>query len=390
MKGKLTWQEIKEKYSGLKKGLKKGGTWTIANLAIRRELNDWDTIIVIIGQRGAGKSNLGLKIISNWLEIKKEEGMIDGVNWKKYWKENFALSTIDAIEKYRKLKERSFLFIDEGADVAYSSDTMTLLVRNLIKLLAKMREKKIFTIICLPFLDMLTKRVLEMTHLLIVVPYRFKDLWSYAFVYARNPNPLVSGDGYGFDKAKKILEKGLRLDYMMSERWVVYKGEKIREVYPKMMFRKLMSLPSFKMMFRYRPVKKELENAYKKYVKSKILNQELHTDLVPRSKFAKLEYMYNTLLYNLYEKDGKSLKQLERLHIDKFGNILLSAGTIKKRLDKMAMTEKPLSEDIIKEKIFEEEIEESDIFVSGASESPNAVVNGESKRNKTEKQIHTS
>ena len=95
--------------------------------------------------------------------------------------------------------------------------------------------------------------------------------------------------------------------------------------------------------------------------------------------------MYNTLLYNLYEKDGKSLKQLERLHIDKFGNILLSAGTIKKRLDKMAMTEKPLSEDIIKEKIFEEEIEKSDIFVSGASESPNAVVNGKSERNEAEK-----
>ena len=359
MKSKLTWQEIKEKYSGLKKGLKKSGAWTIANLAIRRELHDWDTIIVIIGQRGAGKSNLGLKIVKSWLEIKREEGMIDSINWKKYWKENFALSTLDAIEKYRKLEDRSFLFIDEGADVAYSSDAMTILVRNLIKLLAKIREKKIFTIICLPFLDMLTKRVLQMTHLLIVVPYRFKNLWSYAFVYARNPNPLIGGDGFGFDKAKKILERGLTLDYTMSERWVIYKGQRIREIYPRMLFRKLAGLPSFKLMFRYRPVKKELEEAYKKYVKSKVMNQEFHTDLVSRLKFEKLEYMYNTVLYNLYTKDGKSLKQLERLHIDKFGNVLLSAGSIKKRLERIEAMEKSPDREIIEEKVFAEEEEET-------------------------------
>lgn len=311
--------------------------FTIANMAVRRERNDKDMIIVIIGDRGSGKSTLGLKILDSYLTIKKEMGLIDKISWKHYFKHNYAITTPDAIKKYKNLESGSFLAIDEGGDVAYSGDAMTKLSKELIKLVAKIREKRIFTVICLPYKEMLSKKLLKMTHNLIVVPYRYEKLWAYAFVYSKSNNVFLEGDGYGIDRVKKMLESGMKYDYNMDRRKVIYRGEEISELYPKFVFRKLARIPSFKMMFRFKDVNPQLRAMYLKYVKNKLISGQANFELVPKSKFDQLNWKYETLIWNLYMKGGLKKAQIERAHYDKFGNKLSGTHQINQILDRMSV-----------------------------------------------------
>ena len=72
---------------------------------------------------------------------------------------------------------------------------------------------------------------------------------------------------------------------------------------------------------------------------------EDENDFISLAKFRKLQWRYNALMRNLYVKDGKTLAQLERLHIDKFGNRLSGRDSIRRLLDSIESTSEISSED---------------------------------------------
>jgi hypothetical protein len=318
-----------------KVGLGKAGTATLANIAIRREFTNRDNIHIIIGDRGEGKSCYGLKEIYDYLRIKKEMGLIDKITWKRYFKDYFALTTTDANEKYKSMGDEpdKFMFWDEGENIAYSADGVTKRVKLLVKTLAKARKKKIFTVVCLPYYEMLKKEVLKMAHTVSVIPYRVDFKYAYSFVYVKIGNVMKKGDGFGFDEAQKWMGKNLKNDSVKSSRQVKYKGGVFTEKYPKFVFRKLRMIPSYTMEFRWKNIPAKLEAMYNREVKDKLMVAEDENDFVSLAKFNKLNYRYNALMHNLFIKDGKTLAQLERLHIDKFGNRLSGRDGIRRLLD---------------------------------------------------------
>lgn len=313
---------LKESILSTRRDLKKRFTFEwLAKKIIERQHYQKDTIIIVIGDRGAGKSNWGLKLLRPYIKLrKKEEAARPGNHKFKWsWKDNFPLSRTHAL-KMGSVLVRSFVCHDEGGDQFYTQEGIKKAQRDLVKFMNKDRSKLNLKIIIWPDPFTLDPKVINMAHLLIIVPYRYRDVCSFAFIYGRNPNPLTY-DKFGIIKIRKRLEAPTKSSvYMqmptMDATVKIRHGNKSIDIpYPKNLFKFLRTIPTFMKSHRYGPVDKRFENAYINNVKDKVFDNEDDDKYIPYATYNKLKEQYEVLLYNLYTRNDMSYAQLERLHI---------------------------------------------------------------------------
>ncbi len=306
----------------------------MAQKIIDRQNHTKDTIIIIIGDRRAGKSNWGLKLIRAYIRLRKR--MDPTFKWS--WRENFpqtrSMSRNTAARLYR-----SFIFHDEGGDQFFNQETLKRAQRDLVKFMNKSGARLHLTIVIWPDPFTLDPRVINMAHLLVIVPYRYREVCSFAFIYGRNPNPLTY-DKFGIIKIRKKLESPTKTNLnvqlpAMNDKLKIVHGSAAMEIpYPRNLFRFLKSMPTFMKSHRFGKVDARFEESYKKNVKEKELVDEEDDNVVPKFMYEKLKDQYGTLLYNLVRRADMSYAQIERLHISPVdGTHLKSTQGIKSLID---------------------------------------------------------
>ena len=302
----------------------------LAGLVMRRQKIGKDSIVVISGTRRNGKSNWSLGLIKEYIAKRKAES--PDFTWS--WEDNFAKTRSEAMEKIMKLPARSFIVYDEGGDTMLSSDAVTRWQIELVKFLLKCGIKELLVIIVIPDIHLLSKRILNMAILLILVPYRYEYICSFAFIYGRNPNDWVT-DKFNIERVKMIFRsrktpKSAHIPALDGRIYIIRGGKKTEVPYPKGMFKFYMSIPNFLHIHRFMAVNKRFENQYLKHVKSKLLERGETEEFVNISDFRRLQHRYGMLLYNLNTRQGLNIAQIERLHQDNMtGKLLSRRETIK-------------------------------------------------------------
>lgn len=306
----------------------------LAQCIIKRQKQDKDTIMIVTGERRNGKSNWALKLVQQYISQRKKEAP----DFKWNWNDNFPKTRQEALDNIESIPDNSFVVYDEAGDIMYSADTLNALNKKLVKFMAKSGKKGLLTIIVLPDIFMLDKKILNMALFLIAVPYRYKKVCSFAFMYGRNPNPLTQ-DKFGLQRIKRMFEskKGVPLTSRMptmTGKMSVVIDNKMEEIpYPKSLFTFLRSLPTFIHWHRFGKVSQRFEDAYKKNVKDKQLSMQDEFNFISYAEYNVIRTRYDTLLYNLNRKQELSYAQLERLHRNFRGIRLMNATTIRKRIE---------------------------------------------------------
>lgn len=311
-------------------------TW-MAKEVIKRQQDDKDTIIVVAGERRNGKSNWALKIIAKFI---KEKRKLDP-NFEWSWKENFPLTRSMAMDNVENIEEGGFICYDEAGDVMYRGDTLSVMNKKLIKFMSKSGKKQLLTLIVLPDIFLLDPKILNMAHFLVAVPYRFKKICSFAFIFGRNPNTFVK-DKFGLEMIvrqfqSKKTKRALRMAQMRGKIKVTVDNEKVEIPYPQDLFAFLRSLPTFLHWHRFTKADKSFEDRYIKNVKNKQLAARDEMNYVKESDFKKLKNRYETLMYNLYVRQGMTYAQLERMHMNEVGKRLVNAQSIRKSIESTAV-----------------------------------------------------
>jgi len=304
----------------------------IQHIIMRQEMQK-DTIIAICGDRGQGKSNYGLKIVSGF--IREKHIMDPGFKWS--WEKNFAKTPAEAPKKAAALPDRSFIVMDEAADIAYRGDANTIKTKNLVKFFNKSREKLLLTLWILPDIYQLNPKILNMCIMMIIVPYRYKDVCSSAFIIGRSPNALTQ-DKFGLDRIQRILNSrrmspaihSASLDGIAR----IKRNDKMIDIpFPKQLFRFYRSLPGFKYSHWFMRANRRFEDLYKKHVKSKqLMAHDIEEKYVRKKFYDQTKKRYDTVLYNLYEKHGMSYQQISNLHLDENGQVLVGRDNVARRI----------------------------------------------------------
>jgi hypothetical protein len=307
---------LKENLLTTREELKKRFTFEwLAGKIIERQQYFKDTIIIIIGDRGAGKSNWGLKLIRAYIKLRR----VGDPKFKWSWKNNFPLTRTQA-RKMGSILVKSFVCHDEGGDQFYTQEGIKRAQRDLVKFMNKDRSKLNLKIIIWPDPYTLDPKVINMAHLLVMVPYRYRNVCSFAFIYGRNPNPLTY-DKFGIMKIRKRLDSPTKTSVYMQQPTmdatvkIRHNNRDMEIPYPKQLFKFLRTVPTFMKSHRYGPVDKRFEQAYINNVKDKVFDNEDEDRYVPIMTYNKLREQYEILLYNLYVRNDMSYAQLERLHI---------------------------------------------------------------------------
>lgn len=291
----------------------------LAERVIRRQKYGKDTIIIITGPRRAGKSNWGLKLVRAYIKARRKIEKDAGRSFRWAWDKNFPLTREQAVKQASNLVE-SFQFFDEAGDQFYTQETMKRAQRKLIKFMNKSGERRNLTLVVWPDLFTLDPKIINMAQLLVIVPYRFRDICSFGFIYGQVANPLTY-DKFGIIKLRKKLEAPTKSSFytkvgsLDGKMQIAHNNEQIIVKYPDKLFKFLRSIPSFQKSHRFRPVDKRFEQAYIKNVKSKQLTARDTDRYVPRNTYNKLKNRYETVLFNLYTRGDMSYAQLHRLHI---------------------------------------------------------------------------
>jgi len=322
----------------------------IAKDIIQRQRDDKDTIIYISGDRRNGKTTWGLKLLRAFIEEKKR--LDPDYSWN--WQDNFADNTEDATKKYRVIQQGSFIFIDEGDEVLSTGDANTSYQKRLIKVMNKVGERNLLCIINHPNFFGLKKEVRNMATLAVMIPYRYKKVCAFAFIYGRNQNP-INDDKFAMELKKKSYKRSKVSKKLFNSELdgnikVWYQGEDrdelvdfgaeiiderfIRIPYPKTMFNDLANMPTFLFMMRYTKVNQRFYDEYKIKVKKRIVEQDTSLSRkVSRAEYDKMYLRLRTLLTNLFIIDEKKPRVLERYLIDHEGRRLLSAPTIQRMIE---------------------------------------------------------
>jgi len=314
----------------------------LAQKVIDRQKVGKDCIIIITGDRRGGKSNWMLKLILRYIELRKNEDK--EFTWS--WKTNFPHSRAKAEEYASTLPNKSFIVYDEAGDFYYRQDTNKKAQRDLIKFMNKSGVKLHLTVLVWPDLYTLDPKLLNMAHLLVIVPYRAGNVCSFGFIYGRSNNPL-NYDKFGIEKVRKHFSSKsasikAQLPTMSGTMNINDDGKDVEIKYPEDLFNSLKGMPTFLKMHRFNPVEAEFEKAYIKNVKNKALMAHKEEDeYVSAIEFNRVRNQYRTLLYNLHSRGDMSLAQIERLHMDKWGNLIRRIPAIKRDIESIRVTEKP-------------------------------------------------
>jgi hypothetical protein len=314
----------------------RAGSFSFNNLAghiVKRQRVDKDTIIAVCGDRGQGKSNWMLKIITAYIKLRR----MDEPDFKWSWKKNFALTPSEAPKKAAELPSMSFEVMDEGGDIAYRGDANTIKTKNLVKFFNKSREKLHLTIWVIPDIFQINPKILNMCIMLVIVPYRYEDTCASAFYYGRSPNALTQ-DKFGLQRIKKYLESrkaspAINNGALDGIAKIERGGKKVDIPYPKHLFRFYKSLPGFKYSHWFGAADKSFEDRYKRHVKSKqLMAHDIEEKYVRRIFYEQNKKRYDTVLFNLHEKQGLSYQQIANLHLDENNQVLTSRDNIARRI----------------------------------------------------------
>lgn len=314
----------------------------LANRVITRQHNDKDSIIIIIGDRGEGKSNWGLKLINAYIKLRIIEEKAIGKKYTWSWRDNFPLTRTSALDMGRNLF-KSFICHDEGGDQFYTAETLKRAQRELVKFMNKDRAKLNMKLIIWPDPFTLDAKVINMGNLMVICPYRYRRICAWAFLY-RKTGTVLSYDRFGILKIRKKLESPTKAPKFtqtpgISTMNIKYQNKVLAVSYPKNIFKFLKTIPSFAMVHRYSAVNKRFEDAYKKNVKDKQLEDQDADNYVPKVVHDGLNRKYGILLRNLVAKSEMSYAQLERLHIDpKDGVHLRSVPAMKRHINEIEAT----------------------------------------------------
>lgn len=111
--------------------------------------DDWDYLLVIVGDTGTGKSRFALQLLETWIKL---------ILKKKVTKETakfLASNYKDWMDNFDEMKAFDMNINDEGSVTLDSKDFMTRISKDLTKMFNIFRAKKYFSVIVLPsFFDL--------------------------------------------------------------------------------------------------------------------------------------------------------------------------------------------------------------------------------------------
>lgn len=323
--------------------------YNFAKLVIKRQTEkNAGTNVIIYGATRTGKTNLGFRIIIPYLFLMKKlhkAGLSDWKvpkSWKELYKNYFALTCSDMADKLKNNPDRSFNFVDEGDDLFSWTGQLEREQRELTKLILKAGFKKLLNLTVVPSMSLFSKNILSQGHYLFVIPREpdLKENCNYAYLFRNYENPIMrEKNPFGYS----IIEKTVLKQKVYTK----------RDNFENLLKRN----PCYVTRVKFRPIDNKIYELYEKIVKSPLFegNNERH-DTVSYARFKKLEYMFNTVLHNLYTKEGFSVARIEKNFIDKFGNFIIGKPHIQRVLNKMSGLEiKPTLTD---KDVFEEEKKE--------------------------------
>lgn len=302
-----------------------------ARIIIKRQKEkEADTFIIIYGQPRTGKTNLGFNILIPFLIFKRrlfrlgKDSWEVPKTWKRLLKEFFSTGAEDMTQKIKGNPDGSFEFVDEGIDVVSWHHQMEKEQQDLVDLLQKSGKKKILTILITPNMGLLTKAILARARYLFIIIDEPSKGTNYALLFKNYDNPILA-ENYPFglkDMIKDLLKKPKLGEKRVFENYVLGKDRFVGKV-------------SFK------KIDQKLYNLYEKIVKDpSIMATRKKGMRISYSRFIKLQYAFDTLIYNLAKRDGKSISQIKTLLIDKFGFQLVSPELIRDHLSKTSVLEK--------------------------------------------------
>jgi len=299
-------------------------------VAYRQKHKESDTFIIIYGRRRTGKSTLGLQLLRRYLKVKNKQYREKKTTWKpehrwaQHFQKYFAGDAMDMLKKIKSLPEESYVFVDEGVDVASWQHAMETEQKNLKELILKAGKRKLLTIFITPSLRLLSKDILAQAHYMLLIDSEPRDDKNVAHVLSNYDDPvLAENNPFGLYPIIKRITR--------AKRHV-----------PGMLYNLISSSDSYVGSLVYKRLDTRIYELYDALVKEPLIyRQRQRTKYVSKALYDKTNYVLNTVFYNLYTKDNKSLAQLERLATDKFGNTLLSSSTIKRRINQMAEATRP-------------------------------------------------
>jgi len=305
-----------------------------------------DTFVIIYGLPRTGKTTLGFNLLIPYLRLKKKLYKEGKSKWKieSRWSfifdKYFASSCEEMHKKIKNNENGSFIFIDEGTDVMSWHSMMTKEQQDLLELLQKTGAKSIFTIFITPSLSLLTKDILTRAHYMFIVPSEPSKKYNTAMLLKNYTVPFLAEKyPFGLKNIIKAVEKYPQL------------------IKDKNRFRNyLHTQDRFIGEYKFSQINQKLYDLYVKKVKMPaMLRTRKKRRMVSYTKYFKLKYMFDTILFNLYTKDNKSIAQINRLLIDKFGSELASRNLIQNHLDSMTNIQIRPKELDEKEEILEKE-----------------------------------
>lgn len=304
--------------------------YNFVKLIIKRQTKkNAGTNVLIYGATRTGKTTLGFRILIIYLTLMKELYKRKLSEWKvpKSWKtlfiNFFALNCGDMMDKLKKNPDRSFNFVDEGDDLFSWTGQLEREQRELTKLILKAGFKRLLNITVVPSISLLSKNILSQGHYLFIIPKEpnLKDNSNYALMFRNFENPILrEKNPFGFFAIERIVNK--------------------QKIYAKRdNFESLLKRsPCYVTTVKFKPINSRIYELYEKIVKSPLFEGDMERkhDVVSYARFKKLEYMFNTLLHNLFTKEDFSVARIEKNFIDKFGDCINTKARIQRALNIMA------------------------------------------------------
>jgi len=328
-------------------------------IIIKRQMEkSSDTFMIIYGARRTGKSTLGMQLLRRYLKLKRkiadklaqlpEDELTDSwrnykknYNWKppNSWKQlfnnHFAASPEDLVKKIRKLPSGSFVFIDEGIDIGSWQHMMESGQIDLVELILKAGKKGLFTIFVTPSISLLRKQFLAEAHYLAVVPKEPRKGKLNIALLLRNSDvqAVRESQPFGILHVHNLLKKS---KHVSTEQYI----NRIRR------------LQSYVGHFVYGPLKPGLYELYDRLVKDPlIMKTRRRRRVVSKTKYDRLLYALQTMLYNLKVKAGYTYAQLESMLTDKWGNRLWSKDRIRAAIESMTIRTEPFDAEGVEEEL---------------------------------------
>jgi len=286
----------------------------------KKENQKRDEVVIIYGKPRAGKSSLGLRLVNIWIKFQYPEyreiyKFSDAVKncklWEKIFKKNFVGSAEEAIDKLGEFETGDLLFIDEGVDVARSDKMFTQEQSNLLSLLQKVGNKRLFIIIITPSYKMFTKRFLARAHHMFLIPTMPQGNGNVTLLYKNHEFPPYA-EARPFDLVD-----------------IFHEAEKVRPYSEEFLWLKLTRSDCYIGDIKYTWIDEKIYKRYEKIVKEPNLLRITYQYTPTYRNYIKYKYILGNLLWRL-RKNAPRTAIVRDLGYDKYGNKLLTENMIKK------------------------------------------------------------